>query len=139
MVKGRGVAPGCGEGRALISRSPFMFAHGVEPKTGDVIDKRSDILGHNIKGRVLIFPSGKGSTTGSAWFLEALRQGNGPAAVINVETEPIIATALVLARLLYGITIPLVDRLEEDILGVVDEGILIRVDGDRGEVSFPIA
>jgi predicted aconitase with swiveling domain len=113
-----------------------MFAHGVEPKTGDVIDKRSDILGRNIKGRVLIFPSGKGSTTGSAWFLEALRQGNGPAAVINVETEPIIATALVLARLLYGITIPLVDRLEKDILGVVDEGTLIRVDGDAGEVSF---
>jgi predicted aconitase with swiveling domain len=53
-----------------------------------------------------------------------------------VETEPIIATALVLARLLYRITIPLVDRLEEDILGVVDEGTLIRVDGDRGEVSF---
>lgn len=77
-IKGRGVTPGCGEGLALVSRQPFMFAHGVDPKTGNVIDVRSDLFGKNIRNKVLVFPNGKGSTTGSAWLLETIRQGNGP-------------------------------------------------------------
>jgi len=136
VVKGRGVTPGQGQGKALVSRQPFMFAHGVEPKSGDVIDMRSDIRGENIKGKVLMFPFGKGSTTGSAWFLEAIRQGNGPSAVINVETEPIIASAIVMARLLYGIAIPLVDRLEKDITDLVAKDATVQVNGDTGEVTM---
>jgi len=134
IVKGRGVTPGYGEGKALTSKKPFMFAHGVEPRTGEIIDIRSDLLGENIKGKVLIFPFGKGSTTGSGWFLETIRQGNGPSAVINVETESIIASAIVMARLLYGITIPLVDRLEKDISEMVTKDTIIQVNGDTGEI-----
>jgi uncharacterized protein len=136
IIRGRGVTPGEAHGRALISRAPFMFAHGVEPKTGEVIDIRSDVVGENVKGRVLIFPHGKGSTTGSAWFLETIRQGNGPAAVINVETEPIIATALFIARLLYGVTIPLVDRLDQNISDLLTNESLIHVNGTTGEVHY---
>jgi len=66
VMKGRGVAPGRAEGEAVVSRRPFMFAHGIDPGTGDVTDVRSDIAGRNLKGKVLVFPSGKGSTTGSA-------------------------------------------------------------------------
>lgn len=136
IVKGRGVTPGYGEGKALISKKPFMFAHGVEPRTGEIIDIRSDLLKENIKGKVLIFPFGKGSTTGSAWFLETIRQGNGPSAVINVETESIIASAIVMARLLYGITIPLVDRLERDISEMVTKDTFIQVNGNTGEIRI---
>jgi len=135
-IKGRGVIPGSGEGPALISRQPFMFAHGVDPKNGNVIDVRSDLFGKNIRNKVLIFPYGKGSTTGSAWLLETIRQGNGPAAVINQETEPIIASAIVMARILYGITIPLVDRLKQDITDVATENTVVRVDGNKGVVDL---
>ena len=134
VVKGRGVTPGYGEGKALISKKAFMFAHGVEPRTGEIIDIRSDLLGENISGKVLIFPFGKGSTTGSAWFLETIRRGNGPSAVINVETESIIASAIVMGRLLYGITIPLVDRLERDISEMVAKDDFVQVNGDTGEI-----
>ena len=136
IVKGRGVTPGYGEGRAIISKKPFMFAHGVEPRTGEIIDVRSDLLGENIKGKVLIFPFGKGSTTGSAWLLETIRQGNGPSAVINVETESIIASAIVMARLLYGITIPLVDRLKGNISEMVTKDTFIQVNGNTGEIRI---
>jgi len=136
VARGRGVTPGQGQGKALVSKQPFMFAHGVEPGSGDVIDMRSDIRGENIKGKVLMFPFGKGSTTGSAWFLETIRQGNGPSAVINVETEPIIASAIVMARFLYGITIPLVDRLAKDITDLVTRDATVQVNGDTGEVTI---
>lgn len=133
-IQGRGIAPGHGEGQVLVSHQPFMFAHGVDPSSGTVIDVRSDLYGKNIRGKVMIFPYGKGSTTGSAWFLEAIRQGNGPAGIVNVETEPIIATALAIARLVYGISIPLVDRLEDDIGAIVTDGTRVRVDGTAGKV-----
>jgi predicted aconitase with swiveling domain len=134
VLKGRPLNPGHTRGTTVVSKQAFMFAHGVEPKTGNVIDVRSDIFGENVRGKVLVFPNGKGSTTGSAWLLEVIRQGNGPAAVINAETEPIIITALVMARLLYGTSIPLVDRLNREITRVVKKGDLIEVNGDSGEV-----
>jgi predicted aconitase with swiveling domain len=136
MVKGRGVTPGYGEGKILISKQPFMFSHGVEPRTGNIIDIRSDIFGENIRGKVLIFPFGKGSTTGSAWILEMIRQGNRPAAIINIETESIIVTGFVMAHLLYGISIPLVDRLEKDITDSITEDSIIQVNGNIGEVRI---
>lgn len=135
-IKGRGVTPGCGEGLALVSRQPFMFAHGVDPKTGNVIDVRSDLFGKNIRNKVLVFPNGKGSTTGSAWLLETIRQGNGPAAIVNQETEPIIASAIIMARILYGTAIPLVDRLEKDITDIATGNRVARVDGEKGLVNF---
>lgn len=134
-IKGRGVIQGYAEGKALVSKQAFMFAHGVEPTTGKIIDSHSDISGENIKGKVLLFPFGKGSTTGSAWLLETIRRGNGPLAVINAESEPIIATALLMARLLYGITIPLVDRLEEDITSIVTNNTIIQINGNKGEIT----
>ena len=136
VVKGRGVTSGYGEGKILISKQPFMFSHGVEPRTGNVIDIRSDIFGENVRGKVLIFPIGKGSTTGSAWILETIRYGNGPVAVINIDTESIIVTGFFMAKLLYGISIPLVDRLERDVTDLITEDTIIQVDGNAGEVRI---
>lgn len=135
-IRGRAVSKGIGEGKAMLSKGAFMFAHGVEPSTGDVIDVRSDIEGENIRSTVFIFPFGKGSTTGSAWFLETVRKGNGPAAIINRETDPIIVTAVEMARVLYGVDIPIVDRLEEDIEPLVTADTTVRVDGEKGEIAI---
>ena len=135
-INGRGVINGLGEGHILVSKQPFMFAHGVDPETGRVIDVRSDIFGKNIRNKVLVFPYGKGSTTGSAWFLEAIRLGNGPAAVINDETEPIIASALIIARILYDTRIPLADRLEQEIPEVEKDKVVVLVEGNKGLVTL---
>ena len=48
----------------------------------------------------------------------------------------VIATGVAIARLLYGVAIPLVDRLEEDIAERVKEGTIIQVNGDKGEVTI---
>jgi len=136
VVKGRGVTSGYGEGKILSSKQPFMLSHGVEPRTGNVIHIRSDIFGENVRGKVLIFPIGKGSTTGSAWILETIRYGNGPVAVINIDTESIIVTGFFMAKLLYGISIPLVDRLERDVTDLITEDTIIQVDGNAGEVRI---
>ncbi|MCK5553303.1 MAG: hypothetical protein KAJ09_09180 [Deltaproteobacteria bacterium] len=56
--------------------------------------------------------------------------------MINVETESIIASAIVMVRLLYGITIPLVDRLEKDISERVTRDTIIQVNGDTGKIRM---
>jgi predicted aconitase with swiveling domain len=136
VIRGRGVVAGYGTGATLVSTCGFMFAHGVDPRTGNIIDVRSDIAGENIREKVLAFPGGKGSTTGSAWLLETIRSGNGPAAILNSETDPIIATALIMAQLLYGVEIPLVDRLEQHVFGTIVKNALVQVDGYKGEVRI---
>ena len=45
-------------------------------------------------------------------------------------------TVIVMARLLYGITIPLVDRLEKDISEMVTKHTFIQVNGDTGEIRI---
>lgn len=128
------MARGLVRAKALVGHRPFMFAHGIDPRTGRVTDKRHDLYGQRIRGRVLIFPHGKGSTTGSAWLLETLRLGNGPAAVLNREMEPIVATGLMLGELLYDTQIPAVDRLVPDPIERIRSGDLVEVDGARGRV-----
>jgi predicted aconitase with swiveling domain len=134
IIRGRAVCPGWARGSPLMASKPFMFAHGVQPETGEVIDVRSDICGENMEGKVLIYPFGKGSTTGSAWFLETIRQGKGPNAVINLEAEPIIVSAVTMARLLYHKTIPLVDRPEKNLSQLITADNLIEVDGNSGTI-----
>jgi len=136
LIQGRGVTRGVGEGKAIVINGPFTFAHGVEPSTGVIIDLQCGRAGENVKGKVMLFPYGRGSTTGSAWLLETVRQGNGPSAIINVETEPILATGIIMARLLYNVSIPLVDRLEEDMKAILEDDTVIQVNGDTGQVTL---
>jgi predicted aconitase with swiveling domain len=136
VIQGRGVMPGRADGFALVSARPFMFAHGVDPGTGKIIDVRSDLLDETMKGKVLVFAFGKGSTTGSAWLLETIRQANGPAAIVNIETEPIIVTALILANRLYDVEIPLVDRIDVQAMQLLETDTLLRVDGDAGTITL---
>jgi hypothetical protein len=91
-----------------------MFAHGVNTKTGEIIDRKSELYKKNMKDTIFFFPNGKGSTTGSMWFLETIRRGNAPKAIVNTETEMIIATGAIVGELIYGKRIVILDNIEID-------------------------
>ena len=55
--------------------------------------------------------------------------GTAPAAIINVETEAILATGCVISD------IPLVDKLDHDPLKVIKNGMRVRVNADDGIVE----
>ena len=131
---GRVLIEGSARGEALVSKRAFTFAHGVEPSTGVVTDVRSDLRGEIVKGKVLFFPFGKGSTTGAAWFLETIRRGNGPAAVLSRAAEPTVVTGAILAELLYGIRIPVMSDLSPSPEGLVRSGDLVTVETKKREV-----
>ena len=128
-LKGRKVVGGIAEGKVLISHVPVSFYGGVDPVTGMIIDHGHPLEGQSITGKVFVFPTGKGSTVGSYVIYRMKKLGTAPAAIINVETEAILATGCVISD------IPLVDKLDSDPLIVLKDGMRVTVNGDLGSVE----
>jgi len=111
-----------------------MFTHALEPNTGKVIDRRHELFGKELKGRVFIFPYPVGSTSAGMWLLEAIRLGNAPLALVLEEIDPVLATGALLAEIVLGKSIPVVDRLNVSPVDFFRTGDFVEVDADRGEV-----
>ena len=129
ILRGRRVMGGLAEGEALVSVDPVSFYGGVDPETGCVTEPGHCCCGENISGKVFVFPTGKGSTVGSYVIYRMKKLGTAPAAIVNVETEAIIATGCVISD------IPLVDKLDDDPLKAIRTGMRVRVKADDGIVE----
>jgi predicted aconitase with swiveling domain len=127
-IKVRSISRGKATGNVLITTAPIGFLGGVDPKTGDVIEKGHPLEGKCIAGKVLIFPNGKGSTVGSYVLLQLKKNKKAPAAIINISAEPIIAVGAIISG------IPMVDQPKEDIYKLLKDGQKIIVDGEKGIV-----
>jgi predicted aconitase with swiveling domain len=129
ILRGRKVMGGAAEAEALVSPEPVSFYGGVDPVTGCITEPGHCCCGENITGKVFVFPQGKGSTVGSYVIYRMKKLGTAPAAIVNTETEAIIATGCVISD------IPLVDKLDRDPLQVIETGMRVRVDADKGTVE----
>ncbi len=130
-AKCRTISRGCAEGQVLITRDPISFLGNVDPKTGKVVDANHELFGQSIKDKVLVFPHGKGSTVGSYVIYQLFKNGAAPAAMINLESEPIVAVGAIISA------IPLVDRLENDPYSFLSNGMFIKVNSSEGYVEVP--
>jgi predicted aconitase with swiveling domain len=101
----------------------------VDPDTGLIVETGHPVHGQNIAGKVLAFPYGKGSTVGSYVLYALSRNGNAPAAIINDEAEPIIATGAIIGN------IPMVDRIGVPV-SRLRNGVRVTVDGGTGVVEY---
>ncbi len=128
MVKGRIISRGIGKGKVLLSKDPISFLGGVDPKTGIVIEKGHAIEGKCIASTVLVFPRGKGSTVGSYVMLQLKKNGKAPAAIINIEAEPIISVGAIISK------IPMLDKLERDPFKFLKDGMDVEVNCERGHL-----
>lgn len=126
-MKGRMISPGKARGEAIVSRSPIGFYGGIDPKTGIVIEKGHELEGKCVKDKILVFPQGKGSTVGSYVIYGLKKNGVAPAAIVNKETETIVATGVILAG------IPCVDKIDIDRIKIGDKLI---VDADKATVEL---
>ena len=129
-LKGRKVVGGYAEGEALVSVDPVSFYGGVDPETGVVVERGHAVEGECITGKVFVFPTGKGSTVGSYVIYRMKKLGTAPAALINAETEAIIATGCVISE------IPLIDRVEGDLFQILRTGQRVRIVADDGIIEI---
>jgi uncharacterized protein len=91
---------------ARFCESTLSFWGGLEPATGTIIDRLHPQRGACVAGRILMMPTGRGSSSGSATFAEALRLGNGPAAIQMLERDAIVVVGAMVAAELYGLACP---------------------------------
>ncbi len=130
VVKGRPLVAGQASGRALVTREPISFWGGWCPRTGEIIDRRHELSGVMAAGRVFVFPRGRGSSTASAILLESIKNGVAPAAIINLDVEPILALGSIVSDELYQRPIPIVVLDEPDFFSLEqDDDIHIAPDG----------
>jgi len=129
LIRGRGISKGRGEGPLLVSPAPLSFLSGVDPASGIIVEKGHPLQGVSIEGKVLAFPYGKGSTVGSYVLYALSRNGHAPAAIINTEAEPIIATGAIIGG------IPMIDRIGVP-LSRLKNGVVVTVDGDSGGMDY---
>ncbi len=129
VLRGRPLIPGEAEGTLLVSHEPLSFWGGYDANTGEVIDRRHPLSGKNAAGRILAIPGTRGSSTTTAVLLEAIRQGNAPAALLTVGTDSFLSLTAIVADELYGHGPPVVALTEEDFNRLVD-GRVARVSSD---------
>ena len=135
-LKGRGITSGITEGEAMVSKQAFGFSHGLEPDTGRISDESHEWQGQNARGKVLVFPFGKGSTSGGLYILEAVRLGNAPAAVINLEVDPVTAGGFIMAKILNDLEIPVIDRVTPNPIETIKTGDRVKVDASNGTIEI---
>lgn len=128
QIKGRIISKGVVKAKVLLSRDAISFLGGIDPKTGIVIENGHAIEGKCVSGTILIFPCGKGSTVGSYVMLQLKKNNKAPAAIINTDTEPIIAVGAIISG------IPMLDKLEKDPFAFLKDGQEITVDADNGAI-----
>ncbi|HDD56484.1 MAG TPA: DUF126 domain-containing protein [Nitrososphaeria archaeon] len=112
---------GWAKGEALVSNQPISFYGGIDPMTGEIVEKGHELEGKSIAGKILVFPYGKGSTVGSYIILRLKKRGIAPKAMVNIRCEPIIAVGAIIAE------IPTIDRID---ISMIRNGDLVEVDGE---------
>ena len=135
-IQGRVVVAGTGRGEALVTDEPLSFWGGVDPRTGEVIDRRHPLSGQCLAGRVLVLPHGRGSCSASGVLLEAIRNGTAPAAIITTRVDPIVGLGAILGDELYGRPVPVVvvDAADADLIRT---GEMVEVDADGSALVGP--
>ena len=129
QINARRISKGKAEGEALISTDAISFLGGINPKTGICEEPNHSIEGKCIANKILIFPRGKGSTVGSYVMLQLKKNGKAPAAIINLEAEPIIAVGAIISN------IPMVDKPEKNPLEFLKEGQKVKINADDGIIT----
>ena len=112
---------GSATGLALVLDEPLSFWGGLDPATGAIIEASHPQRGEVVTGRILVLPSGRGSSSSATVLAESIRLGTGPAGIVLSEPDDIIAVGALVAAELYGTEVPVV-------VATIQEGVqLVRI------------
>jgi phosphomecalonate degydratase small subunit len=126
--QGRSIFQGSTRGEALVTSQAISFYGGIDPDTGIIVEDGHALEGECISGKVLVFPTGKGSTVGSYTLYRLKHNGLAPLAILNAECETITAVGCIIAE------IPCVDRLPIDKIATGD---ILEIKGDWVSIEMP--
>ena len=123
-MKDVGIGPVSGE--VLRWLRPISFLGDVDPSTG-LLSSGGESA--SVKGKVLVFPEGAGSTVGSYVVYNLKLEDNAPVAMVMAKADAIITIGCILAD------IPLVHRFPAEELASISTGDRAEVDPSSGTVK----
>lgn len=127
ILQGRKVVEGYAEGYAIVAKNDCIsFMGSTNPKTGYIIERGHELEGVCMQGKILCFPTSKGSTGGSYMLYDAVKRGVGPAGIINREAESIVIIGAIVSNL------PMVDQID---LNEIETGDYIVMNATTGVVQ----
>ncbi|TRZ50539.1 MAG: DUF126 domain-containing protein [Dehalococcoidia bacterium] len=128
-IKAHMISAGKAEGEAVVYNGPFSFLGDLDPATGKVPMPRHQLEGTSLVGKVFVFTTGKGSSAGDSAAWAAKQNNNAPAAMICLESEPILSGAVIITK------IPTVDRPEKNVFELIKTGDYVKVDATAGIIE----
>jgi predicted aconitase with swiveling domain len=126
-LTGRTIYAGKAIGEALVTSQGISFFGGVDPDTGQIVERGHELEGQSIAGKVLVFPTGKGSTVGSYTLYRLQHNGLAPAAIVNAECETITAVGCIIAEIPCVDSVPIGEIASGAQVTVVGEVVLVEV------------
>ena len=126
-LTGRKIYKGTVEGEAIVTNDGISFYGGVDPDTGKIVEVGHELEGQSITGKILVFPTGKGSTVGSYTMYRMKKNNTAPIAIVNKEIDTIIAVGCIISE------IPCVDKID---INNIKTGQHLIVNGTEGIVEM---
>ncbi|KAF5713054.1 DUF521 domain-containing protein [Fusarium globosum] len=134
ILRGIPYVTGAASATLLSADLELSFWGGVDPKTGEIIDRFHPLSGCWLKDTILAIPGGRGSCGGSVIMMELILNGLGPKALIFQRREEIITLGVMVAEELFNKTAAVVTLNPVDFCQVLDwNGKTVHVLG--GQVS----
>lgn len=128
-VKGRCLNPGRADGEAIVTHIPFSFKGEIDPENGTVPSPSHELFGQSLRGKILICPTGKGSSENTNVAYETKVNGVAPAAIIVQRIEPVLAAAVIIAD------IPAME-VSKNIFEIINTGDHVKVDASEGTLEI---
>ncbi|HXG74538.1 MAG TPA: DUF126 domain-containing protein [Candidatus Nitrosotenuis sp.] len=121
IVRGRASGP------VLKTEMPINFLGSVDKKTGVINDDKHDLTGRSLKGTILVFPHGVGSSVGAYTIYSLKSNEAAPAAMVCKKVDLTVASGCALAN----IPLVIVGQQQYDKL---QNGAQVTVDTEAGTI-----
>ena len=133
--QGRCIFPGKIEGSALVTSQAISFFGGIDPDTGIVVERGHSLEGQCISGKILVFPTGKGSTVGSYTLYRLKHNHLAPLAILNAECETITAVGCIIAEIPCVDQLPIYQILPNSLVSIEGESVTVEPDEQKSSLE----
>ena len=129
ILKGRKIVGGTAEGEALVTKQAISAWGGIDAEKGIITERRHELRNQSFVGKVLVFPSAKGSSGWSTVTQVIRLAGKAPKALIIRDINSLGAIGSVTMK------VPAITDLDKDPTEVITTGDWIWIDADQGIIK----
>ena len=126
VLSGKVSHPGNAKGEVLLLTEPVSFWGGVDHH-GEIIDVHHAQHKAKMTNKILVMPSGRGSSSATAVLAELIRTGDGPLAIVMLQCDTILVIGALVSAEIYDISMPIV-QLDQEQYDQLSDGMRVTVD-----------